>query len=364
MSRMGSFGAAGAAIGLLFSAATAQSATVYATADTISALWLAAKPGDTIRLYGTFANTKLAYKSGAAITLDATKAVFSDTLVIDHVDGLTVLGGKYGSATGPTKSARAVAVYGGSNISFSKPVLVGDGEGQGISFSDTVNLSVDKGSFTGLGTGIGMSRVANANLTKNAFTKAASDGIQIADSHNVNASYNTCSDGAPAAGAHPDCIQLWSVLGHPVQSDISIMHNTATGPTQGFTSFTPEWGGGLRIQIEYNTVFTNYVQGIACYGCVDSNISYNNVSTMPGAGHMTNINIIGGSNNIVVGNKIGPRPVATTASRFAAVAAFAGNLDATGSIGAVPEPSAWLMLIAGFGVVGMAARRSRGSVTA
>ncbi|QYE33962.1 PEPxxWA-CTERM sorting domain-containing protein [Polymorphobacter sp. PAMC 29334] len=343
---------------------------MIATAATIDAVWKAAGPRDTIKLSGTFGLTRLQYKSSAkGMTLDATGAVFTDTLVINKVDGLNVIGGKFGATGGaPTKYGRAVVVYGGSNISFKQPVVVGDAGGQGIAFSDTVNATVKQGTFSGLHAAITFNHVTNGYLRSNAITGATSDGIDIADSHNVTATYNSCSAGAPAAGAHPDCIQLWSVAGHAVQSDITIEHNVATGPTQGFTSFDPAKGGGLRISIIANRVATTFSQGIACYACVDSNISYNKVTTLAGALHMTNINIIGGSDNIVIGNTIGALPKTAHLAQLA-LAPFDARLDASGifdgggapgaSVGAVPEPAAWLSMIVGFGVVGAATRRSR-----
>lgn len=357
------------ALGVSLAAATAaQSATLDATAATIGAVWGAAQPGDTIRLNGSFGLTYLQNKSSkGGITLDATKAVFTDSLIIRHVDGLKVIGGTYGAPTGgPTTSGRAVVINGGSNIAFYSPVVVGNAGGQGISFSDTVGATVKSGNFAGLYSGVSMTRVTGGYMSGNTVTGALSDGFDIADSHNVTATRNSCSGGAPVAGAHPDCIQMWSIAGHAVQSDITITNNTATGPTQGFTSFDADKGGELRLTMVSNRVSTTYPQGIACYGCVDSNISYNRVTTLAGAAHVTNIHIIGGSNNIVVGNTIGALP---KASHGAGVVTAFTEFDAStargdAGVGAVPEPASWLMMIGGFGIVGAAARRSRQPATA
>lgn|GEM_PF-6541608 len=298
---------------------------------------------------------------------------------------MNIVGGRFGSSAGPTKYGRAVVIYGGSNISFSKPVVVGNGDEQGIAFNDTINASVVNGSFSNNHSAIGLTRVTNGTLRGNKIYGAVSDGIDIAGSHNVSATYNTCSKGAPGPGVHPDCIQLWSIAGLPVQSDIMLAHNSATGPTQGFTSFDPAKGGGLRIWMLHNTVYTSYSQGIAWHGCVDSNISYNSVRTIAGSAHMTDINIIGGSNNIVFGNTIGAfvRPAAaptldgTTVAApfmdsFAPALSFASALGdaasfdfgASESMAAVSEPAAWTLLIAGFGTAGAAVRRSRRVVAA
>lgn len=351
-----------AAIGVAMFGASAAGATVYtATEATLAATWKAVKAGDTIALSGTFGLTRLQYASFARpVTLDARGAVFTDTLVIKNVDNLNVVGGRYGSATQAMTYGKAIIVAGGSKIGFTKPTVTGNFGGQGINFDGTSGAAVNYGTFTGLWVGVAFNSVTGGWAKGNYVTKSVADGFDIDDSHNVKVSGTTCSGGSPAAGAHPDCIQLWSTAGHAVQSDITLTHNTAIGATQGFTSFSPEKGGGLRISMTYNTVNTSYPQGIACYACVDSEFLYNTLTTLPGATYMTNMNIIGGSNNTILGNTIGPKPrAAAVASRFAAIAAFDGDSDAASATGAVPEPSAWLLLIAGFGVVGGAARRAR-----
>ena len=374
-------GAAGTAVVLMLGlSASARAATLNATATTLDAAWKAAAPGDTIKLSGSFGLTRLSWKSQTkAITLDLTKAVFTNTLNISHVDGLKVVGGKFDVTSGVTQYGRAVVVYGGSNIWFDKTYIVGVGNQQGIAFNDTVKASVSRGTFKGLYVGVALTRVEGGNMTKNNVTAAVSDGIDIGDSHHVTATYNSCLAGNPGAGVHPDCIQLWSVDGRPIQSDNVISYNNAVGPTQGFTSFTAG-GGGLRISFLHNTVTSSYPQGVACYDCVDSTISYNSVKTIPGSRFMTNINVIGGSNNTMVGNTIGvpvgltkspdiiPNtsatvdsfitlpPVGDTSESSGALLARQ-SLGATAGAGAVPEPQAWLLMLIGFGAVGAAARR-------
>jgi len=361
-----------AAMSIALAVSSAAEATVYnATYATIDSVWKTAQAGDTIKLSGTFAYTRLQYKTSTPpIMIDATKAVFNDSLQINQVNGLSIVGGHFGSATGPTKYGRAIVVYGGSNISLTAPTVIGNADGQGIAFNDTTNVLVKSGTFTNLWSGIALNHVTTAVISGNQVRKSVSDGIDIFDSHNVKATYNKCVGGTPRPGAHPDCIQLWSVAGHPVQSDILIAHNTAIGPTQGFTSFDPNKGGGLRIAIMYNTVSTSYPQGIACYNCVDSNFSFNTLTTLAGAAHFTNMNIIGGKNNIVTGNVFTDlrTPVAQLSGLASSTFTDASILvDGTNGLdtfadsvgGSVPEPASWLLLIAGFGIVGMAARASR-----
>lgn len=361
--------------------ATAATATTYsATASTIGAVFAAAGSGDTIVLRGTFGATKLANKTvDVPIYIDARRATFTNSLNLTNVNGLNVLGGTFDVSSGTSRYGKGVIAYGGSNISFNKSTFIGATNQGGITFKKTTGIKVSNATFVNFWAAIDLISVSDATVSKIKVTKAWSDGVRISDSHFVSVSNSSCSDGATGPGMHPDCVQLWSIKGNPPQSDISITNNTAEGPTQGFTSFNGADGGGIRITIKNNRVNTSYSQGIACYSCYDSIISYNKVTTIPGSPHMTNINVIGGARNIVEHNSIGPRLAAETpvlAARFAANAASFtdvavtanrqrvtadASLDATG---AVPEPDIWALLISGFGIVGLAMRRRPRTVVA
>ena len=337
------------------------SATIFTATDaTIARIWAKARSGDTIRMIGKFGYTRLQNKvSATAVTLDASKATFSDTLNFTRVDGVHVIGGKF-DISGGTLTSYAVNVYGGNNVWFDKTTILGVGNEKGIGFNGTTNVRVTNSSFTGLRAGIGLTSVTGGFLSKNKFLAAASDGIDIGDSHNVSATFNSCSGSVPAFGAHPDCIQLWSTTGQPLQSDNSVTDNYATGATQGFTSFSGG-GGGLRISFLRNKVFSSFTQGVACYGCIDSNISYNSVKTMPGSRFLTTINVVGGNNNTVLGNTVGPGVGLThDPSTIVESSAFGqGGTVQIASVSAsmVTEPGTWAMLLAGFGVAGLGVRR-------
>ncbi len=340
-----------------------EAATVGATSASFASVFAHAKAGDTIVLSGKFAATTLLGRSFATtVTIDARAATFTDTFTIKNSSGLTVLGGHFGSATGQTRTGTAVAVYNGDHISFIDPVVVGDGSGagHGIAFSGTSNATVTGGQFSGLRLGLGIQSLTNATVSGNSFTGETSDGINIADSHLVTASGNICSGSVPSAGAHPDCIQLWSLIGKPIQSDIRILDNQAYGDTQGFTSFNPGDASGLRIQISGNYLDVSQPQGIACYGCFDSMVTDNVLATIPGSRWQSIIRVIGGANNIVSGNTIGDlTPAAVSALARTGPAGARSTAAAMALAAAVPEPLLWAQLLAGFGLVGAALRRLR-----
>lgn len=372
----------------------AAAATYNATSKNLKTIWRAAKPGDTIRLSGSFGATNLEWKKSGAnvITLDSTKAIFTDSIKIKHVTGLKLVGGKFDATKGISRTA-SINVYGGDNIHFDKPNILGAGA-MGIYFTDATNVSVTNGVFSKLNSAVLFRTVTNGTMSNNKSLESRSDGFQVSNSHKIKIDHNSCTGSVPRPGAHPDCVQLWSFKGQAPQSDIEISDNYASGRTQGFTSFNAADGGGVRISMLRNRADTSYPQGVACYGCFDSKFIDNVVTTLPGATRQTRINIIGGSNNTIVGNSIGKASglngavmanlayaVIDPASPFAvtdtSAAAFAVNLpDASASFveggmapsaarvaGAneaalsVPEPGVWAMLIAGFGMVGSALRR-------
>lgn len=330
-------------------------ATILVTPATAVAAFNAATAGDVLKLSGNFSGLRLGNRSfSRTVTLDLSQAVFTNTLLLTAVTNLKVTGGKF-DITKDVPYTKAASVVGGSNVWFDRTTILGATGEQGIVFAGTTNASVSNGRFDGLRSAVILSEVTTGSATRNRVTHSLSDGIDIADSHGVSATYNTCSLSVPAPGAHPDCIQLWSVTGHALQSDNNVSYNTATGYTQGFTSFSAG-GGGLRLTISHNVVNTSLSQGVACYECFDSNISFNTLTTLPGAAHLTNLSVLGGTGNTVVGNTINPFPVAGSH--------FADLIGPDEGAGAIPEPSTWAMLLAGFAAVGLARRRRQPMHTA
>jgi hypothetical protein len=380
---------------LAATAIPASAASYTATNATLRAVFAKARAGDTIILRGNFDAIMLSDRSFATpVKIDARQARFSGTLALRNVNGLDFTGGTYGSAKSAWQNAGTIRVDSSSNISFTQPRLIGNGLGRarGMTFTDSKNLSVTGGDFSGFRLALGAVSSTDGIFANNKITRSTSDGINIANSHRITAQYNRCSGTTPSVGAHPDCIQLWSLAGNPVQSDIQLLYNIATGPTQGFTSFDADRGGGLRISMIGNRVDTSFPQGIACYSCFDSIITDNVLTTQPGARWRTRLNVVGGANNRVENNSIGPfdKPAApiekpgapkagTTASALMSLNAFelaemadGGALDvfdqfeaiqgqwAGEGLAAVPEPGVWAQLITGFGLLGGLLRLRRG----
>lgn len=365
-------------------------ANLIATASNLAATLNKIASGDSLSLVGNFGEVRLTNRSfDRTIEINATQATFATTMVFDNVRGVALNGGTF-NIGGNGAYAKGVAVYGGSNVYINGVTVNGSGDGAihqfGVAFSGTHNAQVTASKFSGLFTAIAYKSIVGGYLARNSVTAATSDGIDIADSHRVTASQNTCTGSAPSIGAHPDCIQMWSVAGKPLESDIVVTYNTSYGATQGFTDFD----AGLRMTISHNTVTSSFPAGVACYSCVDSDISYNTISTIPGALYQSHVGIIGGSNNTVIGNVVAPysgpsAPLNISLSFASEGPGFdTGDLDLPGGgspasemhgswdqlapsgaevandVSAVPEPSSWMLLILGFAAAGIARRRRSG----
>ncbi len=374
------FGARGAAVyACLFAAVPSDAATLVATPANLAAMLSRAVGGDTVKLVGTFGEVRLTNRAFTSrVTIDASSAVMNTTMVLDHDRNVAVSGGTFNIAANG-QWAKGIAVYEGANVYIDGVTVHGGGtvDQFGVSFSGTHNVQVTNSKFSGLYSAIGLGSLTAGFIAKNTIVGSTSDGIDIADSHNVTAVLNSCTGTNPREGAHPDCIQMWSVAGHALTSDITVTNNNAYGSTQGFTDFD----AGLRLTISNNTVTSTYSQAVACYDCVSSTISNNHVSTLPGAAYQARVQIVRGSGNIVSGNVVGsyvePQHNATLvddssidammltdnggspAFDLAVLANPEGPSFADGaSVAAVPEPSTWALLIAGFAAVGLARRRA------
>ena len=366
----------------------ADAKILTATSSTLASIWKTAAAGDTIRLSGTFAGTTVLQNKSVTktLTIDATKATFTGTLKLQSDNNISVVGGKYDSTGGVTAYGKGIVVYRSSNVSFDKLAVVASGtDGEtGISFEGVTNSRITNSSFTNVGTGVGVTGSSNITISGNKVVGATKDGYDVYNDHNVIVTNNSCSASKPQAGAHPDCVQLASTKGLPVESDIKVVDNIATGMTQGFTSFYGSATGSLRITMSGNIINGLMPQGVACYGCVDSFITGNFLSAQPGAAHFVNLNVIGGSNNVVANNKLGslsdpillPSDYAA-AYRMLTGRAYLSNADITAALdftsaratasmtsiaGAVPEPGEWALFVTGFGLVGFTARRRSSSV--
>ncbi|WP_310498658.1 right-handed parallel beta-helix repeat-containing protein [Sandarakinorhabdus sp.] len=342
------------------------------TQSSLNAALKAARPGDTLVLSGVFSELLITGRDFGGVTIDARAAHFAGGVILRQVHNVTFQGGTYGSRTSVLRSNQTIDVTGSSNISFRHGTIVGDadGRGTGLLIRNSQQVTVRDSQFEGHRTALAFTGVTSGLLTRNNFVNMSSDGINITDSHKVIASYNSCSGFNLTPTAHPDCIQMWSLSGKPMQSDLYLLNNRAVGAMQGFASFDPKGGSGERLTFAGNYVESHFPQGIACYGCFDSRFLDNVLIAEPGARWRTSMNIIGGAGNTISGNQIldwrkGPGLLAIS-QRFTdlvpSIAGVGSRLDNRGfGASAVPEPAIWAQFIIGFMVVGLV-RRGRHSM--
>lgn len=359
--------------------------TIAATQSTLATALRSATGGDRIVLNGDFGFNKIYGASySSLVTLDASAARLSDTVVFYNANNLLISGGTFGSSKASTRWGRDAVFYNSANVGFDQAQFVGNGGGAAVAFIGVSNAYVLNSTFSNFGLGLGLSKVNGATLTNNAVYGQTKDGFDIAGSRNVTASHNACYGANPAPGAHPDCIQIWGMAGQTT-SNIALTDNLAYESSQGFTKFA-SGGSASHISMLRNVVESTMPQGIACYDCYNSEFRDNELVTLKSAPHLVNLNIIGGSNNILSNNSfVRNTSNAYLAPEFAAPTSFAGLLrtglraslptaiasttvkgDVGVSVEAVPEPSLWACLIAGFGLQGgmMRHRRKRATTVA
>jgi nitrous oxidase accessory protein NosD len=373
---------------LALATATAAAAQQVITLTPISnqrTVLASLRSGDTLRIAGSFANPLvLSNRDFGNVQVDASAATFQGGLVLSNVHNLAFSGGTFGRSDLDIRAWHTVRVQFSSNISLAQGLFLGnsDNRGSGLLVVQSNQVTVSDSQFTGHGTGLGVRSSSNVLVTRNAITGSFADGINVVDSRRVIVSSNSCSAFTPGAGSHPDCIQLWSLTGRPLQSDIAILNNSAIGNMQAFVSFDPRTGSGERLIFAGNYAAVTFTHGVSCTRCNDSIFIDNVLSNLPEArwGAPT-VRLTEGLRNIVANNQsfdvrglAGQPGFALAAPTYSSytplwsdgVGSQIGGLVSSGffspsvAISSVPEPASWLMLGVGFAAVGRQLRRRGG----
>ena len=251
---------------------------ILANCATLAALLTIDAPGSIIALTGTCDPIAITgRKFSPPVTIDATAATLS-SVSLNGVSGLTWRGGTF-SGAGKLSTAWSA---GGSD-----------------------HIAIENATMTGyLRNSIILGGSSDFRIVGNVMSHAGADGIDIAMSRRGLIYRNTCSDPDTTAGAHPDCVQLWSRPSNPPVSDIAIVGNTATGAMQGFSGFNHirggiDDGGFDRITVIDNTAGVAMPDGIYFTDCRSCLFVQNHFITPKGAAHWTNFTISGASSGSV-----------------------------------------------------------------
>lgn len=218
------------------------------------------------------------------VTLDAAGATFLEGAFIDRVKGLTITGGTWGRDDRGTVAAHTIRADNVEDFSIAKVRVLGNGDllGNGVSIRSFKRATVRDSYFAGHQQAIAMYFGQDLLVTRNVIEAATSDGINLVDNQSGIVSANSCAWYVRTGNAHPDCIQLWSVKGRPLQADIWIINNKATGVMQGILSSDPKTGSGRRLHFHGNYMAVTFSHTITCGACIESVATDNVLASYPG----------------------------------------------------------------------------------
>lgn len=367
--------------------ATAQQVIQLTPTSNVDALLKTVRPGDTIKLSGTFQSAvRINKRDFGGVSLDAIGATLREGMVLQGVQNLNIIGGTYGRKDADTREWATLGISNSANISVSGTTVLGNGNlrGAGIRVTSSEFITVRDNQLSGHLGSIMLRSSQNSLITRNTMVEASSDGIQIVDSNRVIVSSNNCSNFNRGPGAHPDCIQLWSVSGRPLQSDIFILNNSAIGDMQAYLSSDPKTGSGTRLTFAGNYAAVTYTHTVTCGNCTHSTFFDNVLANLPNAVRGPGTLKIGtrdlptSPTNIIGSNPLfdlrgrtdGWMPAPTWTTFVPDIAGLVGSRwddrsfgfrldlgEAGVSSAAVPEPASWLMLGLGFLAVGRQLRQ-------
>ena len=224
-------------------------ASIAVTPANAPAAIKAAQPGDVLVLEGEFPTITLTKRVFAPrLIFDASKARVAG-VVFNQTSGVDWQGGRVTQAS----SGYAFRVLQSSSISI-----------RGAVATEAVR-------------GIVVDRSTDIAVSGNTLTKLRTDGIDVAGSQRVVVAGNRCSDFAPIASDHPDCVQAWNVANTPITADLTIVGNSAEGAMQGIGLYDAPYE---RVAIIGNRIRIIYPQGVALYGATDSLIMGNDLASI------------------------------------------------------------------------------------
>ena len=253
----------------------------------IAAALLAASPGATVATGPVVCPARLSLAKMAlpGVTLDATGAAFPEGVAVTSVAGLHIQGGTYGTRGADTVARYAVAASAVTDFSLSNAtVLAGPGGDRGgVQIRASSRVTVRDNLFIGHRTGLSLYEVTDFLAARNRFREATSDGINSVGNQRGIISANDCHWTVRVGNAHPDCIQLWSIPLKPLQADIWVVNNRATGMMQGILSSDPKTGSGTRLHFHGNYMAVVFSHTITCGACTDSVATDNVLASYPGS---------------------------------------------------------------------------------
>ncbi|MEI6486250.1 MAG: right-handed parallel beta-helix repeat-containing protein [Sphingomonadales bacterium] len=254
----------------------------------IAAALAAAAPGSTVATGPVTCDVSLNLRGRdyRGVTLDAAGATFLEGGTFRTLQGLSIKGGTWGRADADTAAHEVIRADTVTDFSIANAVVVGNGNisGNGISVqTGSQRVTLRDNRLQGHGLAIAVGRSSNVLVARNQIFRSTSDGIDLAGNQNMIVAGNECRDFRRIVPAHPDCIQMWSIAGEPLQSDIWVINNAGTGDMQGILSSDPKDGSGKRLYFHGNYMAVTFSHTLTCTACVSSVAMDNVLASYPGS---------------------------------------------------------------------------------
>ncbi|MEI6486265.1 MAG: right-handed parallel beta-helix repeat-containing protein [Sphingomonadales bacterium] len=258
------------------------------TCALIAAALAAAAPGTTVSTGRILCDQRLVLQNRdyGGVTLDATGATFREGGMFQDISGLTIKGGLWGRNDADTQAAHIIRTDRVTDFSIAGATIIGNGNlsGAGIQIqTHSRRVTLRDNNFSGHALAIGVGRSEDVLVVRNTIVGSTSDGINSAGNHNAIFAANSCRNFRRTPPAHPDCIQMWSIPGEPLQSDIWVINNAAIGDMQGILSSDPKDGSGRRLFFHGNYLAVTFSHTLTCTRCVDSVAMDNVLASYPGS---------------------------------------------------------------------------------